>query len=161
MISSKRHEVGRLLKLRNMRVDLAQIAVQQAHAVLFASREAVQRCRDGIFACAEELKSVHNLMHADPQTHAVRFLTLTEAQISHLKARAVKADDQLREAISEEEAAAESYIEAVALLTQAIARRDGVEEQSRKIRQVFILAQEELQLLELEDSRRQITGGKR
>ncbi len=160
-MNSKRHEVRKLLKLRNMRVDLAQIALQQAHAVLFSAREAVQRCRDGILACADELKSVHNLMHTDPQTHAVRFLTFTEAQISHLKARAVKADDQLREAISEEEAANEAYLEAIALLAQATARRDGVEEQSRKIRQIFNLAQEELQLLEIEDSRRKLVGAKR
>ncbi len=151
-------EIWQLLRLRTMRVEFAQIAMQQAYAALEAARQAVQRCKNAITACADEVKLVHALMHEDPQIHAMRFLDLTEARLKNLKARSLKAEDQLREATMEEETAVQHMSEAVSVLAMATARRDGVAEQHRKAKQRLSQQQEELQMLELDDSRRKVAG---
>ncbi len=154
-------DTRQLLRLRNMRVELAQIAMQQAYAAHEAAKQAVQHCKDAITACADEIKSVHTLMHDNPQLHAVRFLELTESKLKNLKARSAKAEEQLLEAITEEEEAAQRLSEAVTVLALAMARRDGVAEQFRKAKQKISQQQEEFQMLELEDSRRMVAGGAR
>jgi hypothetical protein len=160
-MKNKVEDIRKLLQLRNMRVDLAKIAVQQAYAVVMSAKQTVKECQATLMSYAKDIETEHQLMRENPGLYAVRFLGFTEVRINRLKARAERTYTQLREAIAEEEKSTQLHRQSITMLMQAVARRDGVAEQSRKINQQAMLAAEELQLLELADMPRLKRGNAR
>jgi hypothetical protein len=142
----------KLLKLRTLRADLAQIAMQQAYSVLIAARQSVEQCQETLRNYAKDIQSEHLQMYSDPQIYAVEFLVFTEVRISRLKTCAEKTYAQLREAMAEEESAKNLHQQTTTFFVKAVAQRDGAAEQFRKINQQAMMASEELQLLELSDA---------